>query len=128
MAPRRLKDSNLSVVVVGPRTLGRRAPVVEVLEKAHSHKRIAKLIHGGTPGPELVAAQWAADHGLAVICCAADWVQHQELAAIDRNRRMIVDYEPDGVVIFPGTMFGDDLAARAGAAKIPVWRPRVRER
>ena len=38
------------------------------------------------------------------------------------------DYEPDGVIIFPGTLFGDDLAARAGAAKIPVWRPHVRER
>ncbi|MBL8388187.1 MAG: DUF2493 domain-containing protein [Hydrogenophaga sp.] len=128
MAPRTSKVGDLSVVVVGPRTLVRRAPVLAVLEKAHQHKRIARVIHGGTPGPELFAAQWAADLGLEAICCAADWVQHQELAAVDRNRRMIVDYEPDGVIIFPGTLFGDDLAARAGAAKIPVWRPHVRER
>lgn len=126
--PRVRKDSDLSVVVVGPRTLSRRAPVLVVLEKAHQHKRIARVIHGGTPGPELVAAQWAADQGLEVVCCAADWVLHQELAGINRNMRMIVDYEPDGVIIFPGTLFGDDLAARAGAAKIPVWRPWVQER
>lgn len=126
--PRVRKDSDLSVVVVGPRTLSRRAPVLAVLEKAHLHKRIAKVIHGGTPGPELMAAQWASDLGLEVVCCAADWVLHQELAGINRNMRMIVDYSPDGVIIFPGPLFGEDLAARAGAAKIPVWRPWVRER
>lgn len=128
MAQRTSKVGDISWVVVGPRTLSRRAPVLAVLEKANQHKRIARVIHGGSPGPELYAAQWAVELGLEAICCAADWVLHQELAAVDRNRRMIVDYHPDGVIIFPGTLFGYDLAARAGTAKIPVWRPHVRER
>lgn len=113
----------LVVVVVGPRTLNNRQAIVAALDKAHKHKPIGTVVHGGTPGPELMAAEWALSRGLQAICCAADWVTLQELAAIDRNRRMIRDYRPGGVIIFPGTLFGDDLEAYAGASKVPVWKP-----
>jgi hypothetical protein len=33
---------------------------------------------------------------------------------------MIEEFDPDGVIIFPGAVFGGDLAARAGAARVPV--------
>lgn len=117
------KSGGLTIVVVGPRTLKGREAVLRLLERVHRHKSIAALVHGGTPGPELFAAQWAAEKGLRVACCAADWVTHQELGAVERNRRMIEHYQPDGVIVFSGAVFGDDLAARAGAAKIPVMRP-----
>jgi YspA, cpYpsA-related SLOG family len=103
------------------RIFGRK--VTDSGERVNRHKPIAALVHGGTPGPELFAAQWAAEKGLRVACCAADWVTHQELGAVERNRRMIEYYQPDGVIVFLGAVFGDDLAARAGAAKIPVMRP-----
>lgn len=109
--------------MVGPRTIKGRHVVLGLLERVNRHKSIAALVHGGTPGPELFAAQWAAEKGLRVACCAADWVTHQELGAVERNRRMIEHYQPDGVIVFSGAVFGDDLAARAGAAKIPVMRP-----
>jgi hypothetical protein len=121
MAPRTTKLRDLVIVVVGPRTITRKGPVLDVLERAHRHKPIGTIVHGATPGPELMAAQWASDKGIRAMCCAADWAALQEIAILDRNRRMIVDYCPDGVIIFPGAIFGEDLAARAGAAKIPVW-------
>lgn len=123
MAPRQAKLKGLVVVVVGPRTLKNREAILAALDKANRHKPIGTVVHGGTPGPELISADWASARGLQALCCAADWVTHQELGAIERNRRMIRDYRPDGVIIFPGTLFGDDLEAFAGASKVPVWKP-----
>jgi hypothetical protein len=123
--PKPAPRHGLLVVVVGPRSLKNKGAVLATLEKAHRHKPFRAIVHGGTPGPELIAAEWALAQGLQAICCAADWVTHQELGAIERNRRMIRDYRPDGVIIYPGTLFGDDLEAFAGASKVPVWKPWV---
>lgn len=117
------RPPGMVVVVVGPRTLKNREAIVAALDKAHKRKPISTVVHGGTPGPELIAAEWALARRLQAVCCAADWVTHQELAAIDRNRRMIRDFRPGGVIIFPGTLFGDDLEAYAGASNVPVWKP-----
>lgn len=38
------------------------------------------------------------------------------------DNRTHTHYQPDGVIVFSGAVFGEDLAARAGAAKIPVMK------
>lgn len=122
--PRRIrKDRDLTVVVVGGRDLRSRRLVWQALERAHRHKSITVLVHGGTPGAEELAAEWAYSKGIKVIACPADWARDQEVAALKRHKRMIEEFDPDGVIIFPGAVFGDDLAARAGAVRVPVWRP-----
>lgn len=124
LLPRRIrKDEGLTVVVVGGRELRSQRTVWQALDRAHRHKSIAVLVHGGTPGAEELAAEWAYSKGIRVIACPADWARDQETAALKRHKRMIEEFDPDGVVIFSGAVFGDDLAARAGAARIPVWRP-----
>ncbi len=127
LLPRRIrKDQSLTVVVVGGRELRSQRSVWQALDRAHRHKSIAVLVHGGTPGAEELAADWARDKGIRVIACPADWARDQETAALKRHKRMIEEFDPDGVIILPGAVFGDDLAARAGAARVPVWRPSIR--
>lgn len=125
MQPRRPKDSDLVVVVVGPRTITSKAVVWAVLDRARRHKSIAALVHGGTPGVEQLAGEWAARLGLRIEICRGDWVRDEEIAVLQRNARMLLEFHPDGVIIFPGALFGDDLEARAKAARIAVWRPRL---
>lgn len=95
------------------------------MDLAHRHKPIATIVHGGTPGAEQMAEEWALRHGLQVVICRGDWLRDEEIAVIRRNARMIADHQPDGVIIFPGAVFGGDLAARAGAARVGVWHPRL---
>lgn len=128
MAPRPSKDRDLTVVVNGSRELRDRGAVWRAMDLAHRHKPIAVVIHGGTPGAELLAAEWADRLGLRFVACPADWERDQETAALKRHKRMIEDFNPDGVIIFPGAIFGDDLAGRAGAHRIPVWWPTIRRR
>lgn len=124
LLPRRIrKDQGLTVVVVGSRELRSQRIVWRALDRAHRHKSIAMLVHGGSPGAEELAAEWAHIMGIRVIACPADWARDQETAALKRHKRMIEEFDPDGVIIFSGAVFGDDLAARAGAVRIPVWRP-----
>lgn len=56
-----------------------------------------------------------------MIACPAEWASDQEVSALKRHKRMIEEFDPDGVIIFPGTVFGDDLAARTAVARVPVW-------
>lgn len=126
MQPRRDKQRDLVVVVVGPREGSNRQTVWSVMDRANKHKPIAAIVHGGTPGTEQLASEWARQRGIKVIVCAGDWEQDKEIAVIRRNARMIAVHRPDGVIIFPGAVLGDDLAARARAERIGVWSPYLR--
>lgn len=72
------KEQGLTVVVVGSRELRSRRIVLQAMERAHRHKSIAVLVHGGTPGAEELAAEWALSKGINVIACPADWASDQE--------------------------------------------------
>lgn len=128
MRPKSTKKRDLVLLVVGGRTFVNRVAVWSTLDRAHRHKPIATLVHGGTPGAESLAGEWALRLGLQVEVCRGEWARDEELAVIRRNARMIEVYHPDGVIIFPDTAYGSDLAARAGAARIGVWYPHVNSR
>lgn len=125
MQPRQSKTRDLVVVVVGPRTFTNRVAVWSTMDRAHRHKPIGTVVHGGTPGVEQLAGEWATRIGLRVEVCRGDWLKDEEIAILQRNGRMLQEHRPDGVIIFPGAIFGDDLAARAGAERIAVWKPQV---
>jgi hypothetical protein len=123
MQPKRGKERDLVVVVIGGRTCTNRVAIWGALDRAHRHKPIGTVIHGGTPGAEQLAGEWAKRIGLQVVICRGNWVQDEEIAVLKRNGRMLEEHHPDGVIIFPGAVYGDDLAARAGAARVGVWQP-----
>ena len=51
----------------------------------------------------------------------ARWTKHTKAAPFKRNDQMLAAM-PIGVIVFPGTGIQDNLADKAKALGIPVWR------
>lgn len=68
----------------------------------------------------MIATAWATDHGVAVICCPADWRWHGKAAGPIRNKQMLDQHSPDLVIAFPGGRGAANMVALARAAGVPV--------
>ena len=79
------------------------------------------LGHGGGPGVEKIAAQWAERHGVHQIVCKPDWNAHGRAAPFRRNDELL-DLLPKGVIAFPGSGITDNLVDKATQLGIPVQR------
>jgi hypothetical protein len=92
------------------------------LDQVHAKYPDMVLLHGkSSKGAEKIAACWADHRGVAQIGFAPDWTRHGRSAPFKRNDQML-DLLPIGVIIFPGTGIQDNLADKARALGIPVWR------
>ena len=79
------------------------------------------LMHGGSPkGAELIAAKWADARKIAQVAFKPDWERHKRAAPFKRNDALL-DTLPIGVVVFPGTGIGDNLADKARKLGIPLF-------
>ena len=80
------------------------------------------LMHGGTPkGAERIASRWADHRKVAQIAFKPDWTRHAKAAPFKRNDAML-EAMPIGVVVFPGSGVSANLADKARAKGIRVWR------
>jgi len=80
------------------------------------------LLHGGGPrGAERIAACWADNRKVPQIAFRPDWNRHAKAAPFKRNDALLAAL-PIGVLVFPGTGIQDNLADKAKAMGIPVWR------
>ena len=79
------------------------------------------LVHGGGPGVERIAAQWAERNGVHQIVCKPDWNVHGRAAPFRRNDELL-DLLPKGVIAFPGSGITDNLVDKATQLGIPVQR------
>jgi len=80
------------------------------------------LLHGGGPkGAERIAACWADNRKVPQIAFRPDWSRHAKAAPFKRNDALLATL-PIGVMAFPGTGIQDNLADKAKAMGIPVWR------
>jgi hypothetical protein len=80
------------------------------------------LLHGGSDrGAELIAAKWADTRKVPQIAFKPDWARHAKAAPFKRNDAML-DVLPIGVIVLPGSGIQDNLADKARALGIPVWR------
>lgn len=92
------------------------------LDKAHAKHAGMVLMHGGSPkGAERIAAAWASNRGVAQIAFKPDWRRHAKAAPFKRNDAML-ETIPIGVIVFPGSGISGNLADKAKAFGIPVWR------
>ena len=93
-----------------------------VLDKVHARHPAMVLMHGGTPkGAEKIAARWADHRKVAQIVFKPDWTRHAKAAPFKRNDAML-EAQPIGVVVFPGSGVSANLADKAKAKGIRVWR------
>ena len=79
------------------------------------------LVHGGGPGVEHVAAQWAERNGVHQVVCKPDWDRHERAAPFRRNDELL-SLLPKGVIAFPGSGITDNLVDKAVALGMPVMR------
>ena len=79
------------------------------------------LVHGGGPGVERIAAQWAERNGVHQVVCKPDWNVHGRAAPFGRNDELL-NLLPKGVIAFPGSGITDNLVDKAVKLGIPVQR------
>jgi hypothetical protein len=115
---------NVRVIVCGSRHYADRRHVHAVLSFLHTRRHIVAVIQGGACGADSLASAWAHEHRVDIITVPAKWGAHGAAAGPIRNREMLEQHHPDGVVAFmdgagPGTR---SMVALADAAGVPVWR------
>ena len=91
------------------------------LDKARAKYADLVLVHGGGPGVERIAAQWAERNGVHQVVCKPDWNAHGRAAPFRRNDTLL-NLLPKGVIAFPGSGITDNLVDKAVALGIPVQR------
>jgi hypothetical protein len=92
------------------------------LDKVHAKHPDMVLLHGGSPkGAERIAACWADHRKVPQIVFKPDWTRHAKAAPFKRNDQML-DALPIGVIVFRGSGISANLADKAKALGIPVWK------
>lgn len=111
------------VIVCGGRDYTDRERVFAALDRADARRRIDYLIHGGAPGADELAGEWARERGRPHEVMRAEWKRLGAAAGPARNQRMLDECRPSALIAFPGQRGTADMVRRAEAAGLPVWRP-----
>jgi hypothetical protein len=111
----------MRVLVCGGRDFANRNYLFTVLGEVHDLERpITCIIHGGAPGADALAGQWADWRDVPSQKFAADWKAHGRAAGPIRNQIMLDEGRPDIVIAFEGGRGTADMVRRAKAAGIKV--------
>ena len=94
----------------------------DALDRAHGKHPDMVLLHGGSPrGAERIAALWAENRKVTQVVFKPDWTRHAKAAPFKRNDALL-ETLPAGLIVFPGSGITENLADKARAMGIPVWR------
>jgi hypothetical protein len=78
------------------------------------------LAHGGAPGADTLAGEYAVRSGWQVHIFPADWKTYGNAAGPIRNQKLLDDFKPDVLVAFPGGRGTADMVRRARKREIEV--------
>ena len=109
------------VAIAGGKTVSDANAVIARLDKAKAKYDDIILAHGGGPGVERIAAQWAERNGVHQVVCKPDWDRHGRAAPFRRNDELL-NLLPKGVIAFPGSGITDNLVDKARQLGIPMLR------
>ena len=109
------------IAIAGGKDVADPAAVIARLDKAREKYADMILVHGGGPGVERIAAQWAERNGVHQVVCKPDWNKHKRAAPFRRNDELL-NLLPKGVIAFPGSGITDNLVDKAISMGIPVQR------
>ena len=109
------------IAVAGGKTVTDPGAVFTRLDKVRAKYADMILVHGGGPGVEKIAAQWAERNGVHQVVCKPDWDRHGRAAPFRRNDDLL-DLLPKGVIAFPGNGITGNLIDKATKLGIPVMR------
>ena len=109
------------VAITGGRDVRDPGAVFARLDQTKAKYEDMVLVHGGGPGVERVAAQWAERNAVHQVVCKPDWNAHGRAAPFRRNDELL-NLLPKGVIAFPGSGITDNLVDKAVKLGIPVMR------
>ena len=109
------------IAVTGGKHLKDVDAVARSLDKVRAKYNDMVLVHGGGPGVEKIASQWAERNEVHQIVCKPDWNRHGRAAPFRRNDELL-NLLPKGVIAFPGSGITDNLIDKAESLGIPVMR------
>ena len=115
-----LPDGTLVAIAGGKRVTDPDA-IFRSLDRVRAKYTDMVLVHGGGPGVEKIAAQWAERHGVHQVVCKPDWNRHGRAAPFRRNDELL-NLLPKGVIAFPGNGITDNLIDKAASLGIPVQK------
>ncbi len=107
------------VAIAGGKDIADPAAVIARLDKARAKYSDMILVHGGGPGVEKIAANWAYRNGVHQIVCKPDWDRHGRAAPFRRNEELL-NLLPKGVIAFPGSGITENLVDKARQLGIRV--------
>ena len=109
------------------RSVDRLAPELRDLQTAQDGSQVKSrakyddlvIVHGGGPGTDRLAAQWAERNGADQEVCKPDWQRHGRAAPFRRNDEML-NLLPKGLIAFEGNGITANLVDKARTLGIPV--------
>ena len=109
------------VAIAGGKDVADPSAVIARLDQTRAKYADLILVHGGSPGVERIAAQWADRNGVHQVVCKPDWDRHGRAAPFRRNEELL-NLLPKGLIAFPGSGITENLVDRARQLGIPVQR------
>ena len=103
------------VAVTGGKDVRDPGAVFARLDQAKAKYDDIVLVHGGGPGVEKLAAQWAERNGVHQVVCKPDWQRHGRAAPFRRNDELL-NLLPKGVIAFPGSGITENLVDRRASS------------
>ncbi|SAL02898.1 hypothetical protein AWB80_08465 [Caballeronia pedi] len=114
----------MRLLVCGGRDFTDTLAVFGALDRAHAKREITLVIHGACPtGADNLAEKWAKSREIPYLGHPAPWKLYDKAAGPMRNRAMLEEWKPEGVVAFPGGSGTADMVRRARDAGVTVWEP-----
>ena len=107
------------VAIAGGKDVANPAAVIERLDRVRAKYADMVLLHGGGPGVERIAAQWAERNGVHQVVCKPDWDRYGRAAPFRRNDELL-NLLPKGVIAFPGSGITENLIDKAHSLGIAV--------
>lgn len=108
------------VLVIGGRDYRDEGRCFAELDRLNAEHKFAVIIHGGAPGADKLANDWAVSRSIPVEVFPAEWSKLGHSAGPLRNAQMLKDGRPTLVVAFPGGKGTRDLVRRATHKGLPV--------
>lgn len=101
------------VTVSGGRDFTDRDFIETCLDGFHARNDITFLVEGGATGVDQLARAWAIARYVKFKTEEARWKLLGNAAGAARNARMLINWKPDMVVLFPGGKGTRDMKAQA---------------
>lgn len=111
-----------TLMVCGGRAFSDRPAVTRALDAIHALRPIWLLVHGGAPGADTLAHDWAIAAEVAVTATRADWATHGRAAGPIRNRAILDTFRPHLLLAFQGGPGTADACKAAAERGVPVAR------